>query len=52
MYWSAFNARSILFFVNGVLQEPFEDYDFDGSLIYMDDAPATGSKLLIRGLAN
>ena len=29
MYWSAFNARSILLFINGVMQAPFEQYDFD-----------------------
>ena len=51
MYWTQFNARSILLFVNGVLQEPYEDYDFDGSLIYMNQI-GTGDIITIRALAN
>ena len=51
MYWTQFNARSILLFVNGVLQTPYEDYDFDGSLIYMSSS-STGDIITIRALAN
>ena len=51
MYWTQFNARSILLFVNGVLQTPYTDYDFDGSLIYMNQI-GTGDIITIRALAN
>ena len=52
MYWSSFNARSILLFVNGVLQEPYNEYDFDGSTLYLNFDPADGTKFFIRALAN
>ena len=52
MYFDDFNARSILLFINGVMQAPFEEYDFDGSSIYMQEAPDEDSEIVIRGLAN
>ena len=52
MYWSSFNARSILLFINGVLQTPYTDYDFDGSTLYLNFNPSPGTKLFIRALAN
>ena len=52
MYFDDFNARSILLFINGVMQEPFGDYDFDGTSIYMNSAPSNDSIIIIRGLAN
>ena len=52
MYWSNFNARSILLFINGVLQTPYADYDFDGSTLYLNFNPSPGTKLFIRALAN
>ena len=52
MYWSSFNARSILLFINGVLQTPYADYDFDGSTLYLNFNPSPGTKLFIRALAN
>ena len=31
MQFTNFNARSILLFINGVLQEPYTEYNFDGA---------------------
>ena len=52
MYWSSFNARSILLFINGVLQTPYADYDFDGSTLYLNFNPPPLTKIFIRALAN
>ena len=52
MYWSAFNARSILLFINGVLQTPYADYDFDGTTLYLNFNPPQLTKIFIRALAN
>jgi hypothetical protein len=47
-----FNTRSILMFINGVLQTPFEDYYFDGSRFLFNQEPLNGSKIDLRFLAN
>jgi len=47
-----FNTRSILMFINGVLQTPFEDYYFDGSRFLFNQEPINGSKIDLRFLAN
>ena len=52
MDFNDFNARSILLFINGVLQEPYEDYNFDGARIYLKTQPAQNTKIFIRALAN
>ena len=52
MYWSSFNARSILLFVNGVLQTPYADYNFDGTTLFLQSQPGNGTKIFIRALAN
>ena len=52
MYWSNFNARSILVFINGVLQTPYADYNFDGTTLYLQSQPPIGTKVFIRALAN
>ena len=52
MYWSSFNARSILLFINGVLQTPYADYNFDGTTLYLNQSPGDGTKIFIRALAN
>ena len=52
MYWSSFNARSILLFINGVLQTPYADYNFDGTTLYLQSQPGNGTKIFIRALAN
>ena len=52
MYWSNFNARSILVFINGVLQTPYADYNFDGTTLYLQSQPPVGTKVFIRALAN
>lgn len=47
------NPNSVLVFVNGVLQDPYLDYTFDGSNIIFSGsvAPANGDRITIRGLA-
>ena len=52
MYWSSFNARSMLVFINGVLQTPYADYNFDGTTLYLQSQPPIGTKIFIRALAN
>ena len=52
MYWSSFNARSILLFINGVLQTPYADYDFDGTTLFLNFNPPPLTKIFIRALAN
>ena len=47
-----FNTRSILMFINGVLQTPFEDYYFDGARFLFNQEPLNGSKIDLRFLAN
>lgn len=47
-----FNPRSILVFINGVLQTPYDDYYFDGTKLYVAQVPENNSKLEIRCLAN
>lgn len=47
------NPNSVLVFVNGVLQDPYLDYTFDGSNIIFsgDVSPENGDRITIRGLA-
>ena len=47
-----FNTRSMIVFINGVIQQPYFDYHFDGTFLYFDDQPATGTRIDIRCLAN
>ena len=47
-----FNNNSMLLFINGVLQSPFLDYYFDGTLIHTNTKPPDGSRIEIRCLAN
>ena len=47
-----FNTRSMMVFINGVLQTPFENFYFDGNRLYFNVQPTTGSKIEIRCLAN
>ena len=51
-YFDDFNARSIMYYINGVLQEPFVEYDFHNSRLYTNNPPAAGDKIFIRALAN
>ena len=50
MHWSSFNARSILVFINGVLQTPYADYNFDGTTLYLQSQPSIGAKVFILSL--
>jgi len=47
-----FNSRSMVVFLNGVIQQPYIDYHFDGSFLYFDSSIAQGSRIDIRCLAN
>jgi hypothetical protein len=47
-----FNTRSILLFINGVLQSPFINYYFDGTYFYFNSTLDLDSKIDIRCLAN
>ena len=39
-------------YLNGVIQQPYFDYHFDGSFLYFDSSIAQGSRIDIRCLAN
>jgi len=52
MQFTNFNARSILLFINGVLQEPYIEYNFDGARLYLNTEPPLNTKIFIRALAN
>ena len=52
MQFTNFNARSILLFINGVLQEPYTEYNFDGARLYLNTNPPADTKIFIRALAN
>ena len=52
MDFDNFNPRSMLVFINGVLQTPYDDYYFDGNKIHVNQVPANNAKLEIRCLAN
>ena len=47
-----FNTRSMVVYINGVIQQPYFDYHFDGSFLYFDSALANGSRIDIRCIAN
>jgi len=47
-----FNTNSMLLFINGVIQSPYEDYYFDGQKIRTNARPPAGSRIEIRCLAN
>ena len=47
-----FNTRSMLVFINGVLQTPYENFYWDGTRLYFNVQPLTGSKIEVRCLAN
>ena len=47
-----FNTRSMVVYINGVIQQPYFDYHFDGSYLYFDSALADGARIDIRCLAN
>ena len=47
-----FNSRSMVVYLNGVIQQPYFDYHFDGSFLYFDSSIAQGSRIDIRCLAN
>ena len=47
-----FNTRSMVVYINGVIQQPYFDYHFDGSYLYFDSALANGARIDIRCLAN
>ena len=47
-----FNSNSMLLFINGVLQSPYNDYYFDGQKIRTNERPPAGSRIEIRCLAN
>jgi len=47
-----FNTRSMIVYINGVIQQPYFDYHFDGTYLYFDSQLATDSRIDIRCLAN
>ena len=47
-----FNTRSMIVFVNGVIQQPYSDYHFDGQFLYFDGSLPAGTRVDIRCLAN
>jgi hypothetical protein len=47
-----FNTRSMLVFINGVLQTPYVNFYFDGTRLYFNTQPLLGSKIEVRCLAN
>ena len=47
-----FNTRSMVVFLNGVIQQPYLDYHFDGTFLYFNGSIAQGSRIDIRCLAN
>ena len=47
-----FNTRSMVIYINGVIQQPYFDYHFDGTYLYFDSALANGSRIDIRCIAN
>jgi len=47
-----FNTRSMVVYVNGIIQSPYFNYHFDGTYLYFDNTIASGSRIDIRCLAN
>ena len=47
-----FNTRSMVVYLNGVIQQPYIDYHFDGTFLYFDSSIDDGSRIDIRCLAN
>lgn len=47
-----FNTRSIILYINGVIQQPYFDYHFDGTFLYFNSQLATDDRIDIRCLAN
>ena len=49
---SDFNTRSMVVYVNGVIQQPYFDYHFDGTFLYFNGSIAVDGRIDIRCLAN
>jgi hypothetical protein len=47
-----FNTRSMIVYVNGVIQQPYFDYHFDGTYLYFNGSIAVDGRIDIRCLAN
>jgi hypothetical protein len=47
-----FNTRSMVVYVNGVIQQPYFDYHFDGTYLYFNGSIAVDGRIDIRCLAN
>jgi len=47
-----FNTRSMIVFIDGVIQQPYVDYHFDGTYLYFDGELPVGTRIDIRCLAN